>query len=313
MKDEVDAGTSAIGARSMSIPSACERCAGGRALGPRDARRGRAAPICGGDSVGGAHGIRLIVPPSWSTAIRSRGWPASVAARWSWLVSATRAVFVVRFRPKRITPPTSPPAIRAEQDGLGVGPSIATIRRWPTSRWSVPTGVAADAAGPARRTIARAATAAPSAPRPARGPAARPDRDGRRAPSGDRHRQRVQAFIWMLAGWPGPLHGGTVAVGLLERLRHDPAAPTEVVGDRHRWHDRGVAQTLATSTSLLSLSPGGSRGSWPPGEPAPCARTVPLPSTSCGIVDRACVQTCRTGVGDRRRSRSGCPRRLPSS
>ena len=31
------------------------------------------APICGGDSVGGAHGIRLTDPPSWSTAIRNRG------------------------------------------------------------------------------------------------------------------------------------------------------------------------------------------------------------------------------------------------
>ncbi len=31
------------------------------------------APICGAESVGGAHGIRLTEPPSWSTAMMNRG------------------------------------------------------------------------------------------------------------------------------------------------------------------------------------------------------------------------------------------------
>ena len=70
MNESVEAGTSATGARSMSMPRSwratpvlapCERAT--------DALPDR--PISGGDIVGGAHGIRLIGPPSWSTAIRS--------------------------------------------------------------------------------------------------------------------------------------------------------------------------------------------------------------------------------------------------
>ena len=48
-------------------------------------------PIWGGERVGGAQGIRFSAPPSWSTAIRSGGWPPVAAAARSFPVSATRA------------------------------------------------------------------------------------------------------------------------------------------------------------------------------------------------------------------------------
>src|SRR5438874_12852297 len=67
MNDDVDAGTSTTGAKSTSMPRSWSAAP---VIAPCD----RATdvepiePICGGDSVGGAQGIRLTEPPSWSTA-----------------------------------------------------------------------------------------------------------------------------------------------------------------------------------------------------------------------------------------------------
>src|SRR4051812_16083498 len=91
MNDAVEAGTSATGAKSMLIPSPRRAVA---VLAPCD----RAvdvlfiAPICGTVSVGGAHGIRLMAPPSWSTAMMNFGWPPATAAARSLPVSEIRAV-----------------------------------------------------------------------------------------------------------------------------------------------------------------------------------------------------------------------------
>src|SRR3954451_7038559 len=75
--------------------------------------------------------------------MRRGGWPPAVAAPWSFLSSAIRAASVVMFRPKRITPPTSPRRMRPSRSALGtVVPSIATMSFWPTSWASVgPAGV----------------------------------------------------------------------------------------------------------------------------------------------------------------------------
>src|SRR4051794_28149816 len=136
MKEAVDAGTSATGARSTLIPRARSAVAVSapcvRAVDVRPI-----LPICGGDSVGGAHGIRLIAPPSWSTAMMKRGWPPSWAAVRRLFVRATSAVFVVMLLPKRMTPPTSPRRIRPRRSALGVVPAIATMSFWPTSCVSV--------------------------------------------------------------------------------------------------------------------------------------------------------------------------------
>src|SRR3954469_5626857 len=136
MKEAVDAGTSATGARSTLIPRARSAVAVSapcvRAVDVRPI-----LPICGGDSVGGAHGIRLIAPPSWSTAMIKRGWPPSWAAVRRLFVRATRAVFVVMLLPKRMTPPTSPRRIRPRRSALGVVPAIATMSFWPTHCVSV--------------------------------------------------------------------------------------------------------------------------------------------------------------------------------
>ena len=65
-----------------------------RTLGPRDGRAVEPAHR-GTDSVGGAHGMRLIDPPSWSTAMSRGGWPPAFAVAWSLAVRAIRAVRVV--------------------------------------------------------------------------------------------------------------------------------------------------------------------------------------------------------------------------
>jgi hypothetical protein len=115
------------------------------------------APICGGDSVGGAHLIRLIEPPSWSTAISSGSWPPAFASSCRRFVSALSAVAVVMLRPNRMTPPTSPRRIRPSSPPLGVVPSIATISFCPTSWLSVGVG-AREKVGVGRGVAAAGAT-----------------------------------------------------------------------------------------------------------------------------------------------------------
>ena len=125
MNDDEATGTSATGARSTSMPRS-------RSAAPVAAPCDRAtdvdarAPICGGDRVGGAHGIRFTEPPSWSTAISSGGRPPAVAAAWSCPVSVRNPDALVMFAPNRITPPTSPRLIRPSRSALGVVPSIRT-------------------------------------------------------------------------------------------------------------------------------------------------------------------------------------------
>ena len=132
MNDAVVAGTSATGARSTLIPrsrsadAVLAPCENASDTLPR-------VPIAGGSSVGGAQGIRLIEPPSWSTAISNGAWPPAEAAFRSVPVSATRASGVVTFEPKRMTPPTSPRPIRPSRSALGVAPAILTTSFWPTS------------------------------------------------------------------------------------------------------------------------------------------------------------------------------------
>ena len=68
MIDDVDDGTSATGARFDVDAESLEGRAGRGPLAARDRCAVPGADL-GGESVGGAHGIRLTDPPSWSTAM----------------------------------------------------------------------------------------------------------------------------------------------------------------------------------------------------------------------------------------------------
>src|SRR5450759_2928833 len=132
MKEEVEEGTSATGARSLLMPPQ-------RRSKPVALHWSTAvwvlpsAPIWGGERVGGAQGTRLIEPPSWSVAISSGGWPPFAAAACSVALRARRAAAEVMFEPKRITPPTSPRPMRPSRSELGVVPDMATMSFCPTS------------------------------------------------------------------------------------------------------------------------------------------------------------------------------------
>src|SRR4051794_34690071 len=86
MNELVEAGTSATGARSLLMPAQAR-------IVPVEAPWDVAVdvlprlPICGTESVGGAHGTRITEPPSWSVAIRSGGCPPAAAAARSFAVS----------------------------------------------------------------------------------------------------------------------------------------------------------------------------------------------------------------------------------
>src|SRR6185295_8019405 len=99
------------------------------------------APICGGDNVGGAHGSRLTVPPSWSVAISSGGRPPAFAAAWSVASSFATWAGAVTFEPKRVTPPIWPARMRASRLALGTVPVIRTISFCPIIWASVGAGV----------------------------------------------------------------------------------------------------------------------------------------------------------------------------
>jgi hypothetical protein len=92
--------------------------------------------------VGGAHGMRLIVPPSWSVAISSGGRPPAFAAAWSVASSFATCAGEITFEPNRMTPPIWPARMRASRLALGVVPVIRTMSFCPMSWASV--GAAVD-------------------------------------------------------------------------------------------------------------------------------------------------------------------------
>ena len=59
--------------RQVAVDAETEECLPGRDALRRAVVASPIAPIWGGDSVGAAHGMRLIEPPSWSVAISSGG------------------------------------------------------------------------------------------------------------------------------------------------------------------------------------------------------------------------------------------------
>src|SRR5512142_2080949 len=78
-----------------------------------------------GASVGGAHGRRLTIPPSWSTAMSS-GSPRVHAARCSSAVTASAVARVSQPLRRRTTPPILPFRIRARNLWFG-GPTSVPI------------------------------------------------------------------------------------------------------------------------------------------------------------------------------------------
>jgi hypothetical protein len=76
MKDDVEAGTSATGAKSVLTP----RPTKARPVFRPWVRAVSLEPICGGERVGGIQETVFTWPPSWSTAMRSGGCPPCAAA-----------------------------------------------------------------------------------------------------------------------------------------------------------------------------------------------------------------------------------------
>ena len=81
-----------------------------------------AEPIRPGASVGGAQPTVVTGPPSWSTAISSRGLPPSAAARWSARVLERSWAADEKLKRNRITPPICPRRARASSDAEGARP-----------------------------------------------------------------------------------------------------------------------------------------------------------------------------------------------
>ena len=90
-----------------------------------------------GARTGGSQGIVFTEPPSWSTAIRSRGRPPLAAARCNAAVIARSWAEVAKLKRWTSTPPMSPRLARASSDADGVVPVIETTSFWPTSCSSV--------------------------------------------------------------------------------------------------------------------------------------------------------------------------------
>ncbi len=160
--DSVVAGTSATGAKSTLMPRALSAAP---VLAPCDRATVvlSSTPICGADRVGGAHGIRLTEPPSWSVAIRSGGWPPAFAAAWSVAVSLVSWVREVTLDPNRIRPPIWPRRIRDSRLALGVVPSMRMTSFCPTRRASVGAAtVAVCRVGAAAAVAGAAVVAAPA-------------------------------------------------------------------------------------------------------------------------------------------------------
>ena len=83
--------------------------------------------LSGGAIVGGAQGIRLTAPPSWSVEMRRGGWPPSAATAWSFELRPARDAGVETLSANTMTPPISPRLIRPRRPDEGVTPDIATI------------------------------------------------------------------------------------------------------------------------------------------------------------------------------------------
>src|SRR3954451_22354557 len=158
MKEEVEAGTSATGVKSEVMQTS--KCAApvfrpwpsAVSLEPR-------SPICGGESVGGIQETVFTWPPSWSTAMRSGGWPPSAAARWSWFAMVRSCEAEGKVEPWMSTPPMRPRRARSRSDADGVCPSIETTSFCPTRCWT--DGAATAGAGEIESTptVARDAAA----------------------------------------------------------------------------------------------------------------------------------------------------------
>ena len=147
-------GTSATGAKSTLMPRS--RRALAVASPWSRATDGRPSPpISAGVRVGGAHGIRLISPPSWSTPISSVGCPPFAAAACSDAVRSRSAAGVRMLGGNRITPPTSPRSMRPSSAADAVVPLMRTTSFWPIS-WA-----AVGVVGGRRRRLGRSSRAAP--------------------------------------------------------------------------------------------------------------------------------------------------------
>ena len=257
-----------------------------RALGAGDRRR-RRRPICGGDSVGGAHGIRLIGPPSWSTAIRSRGWPPAAAAPWSWRGQRDAAPPCGDVGAEQDHPADLAAADPAEQVGARrrCRPSGRSASGRSAGRRSRP---ASPPTRPGRRRgrSARATTAAASG-RATRGRRRRRRRAGHRSPGGDDHVSVPTAASRCSPAGPAPLQGGTVASvgesGVATIRRPPPRSNATVTGGtrspRSRWRRRtivcqpspGCERQIVAAGRAGAVRPGPSRcrrraaGSWPSG------------------------------------------------
>ena len=86
-----------------------------------------------GARVGGSHGTVFTEPPSWSTAISSRGCPPVAAACCSARAIARSWAEELKFHRCTITPPISPRLARASSEADGVVPAIETTSFCPTS------------------------------------------------------------------------------------------------------------------------------------------------------------------------------------
>src|SRR4051794_6992492 len=116
--------------------------------------------------------------------------------------------------------------------------------------------------------------------------------------AGEHH--RLQGCIWMLAGTFGPLQGGTVS-----SVAESGAATSGWAAPMSNAIVSGVfgaaPQTLLTSTSDVTTSPGRRVRRPPAGDPGPVTRTRPPASTSAGTgsaVIRQLTDACEVRLID---------------